>query len=952
MRKRYFLVVAVLFLGYQFLLSQTDQQRASSKHPVSAFPTADSLLTAFDKTANPLQKWELLKELSEFYVGNQPDSALLYAQKTLQLAKDMLPDKVTMSYVVLGNFYVENKLYEKAGEILPMAIERAEKEQCLPCLIEAFNELFQIPLDKLEFRTSLDFLREGLAASLQLNDSFYLAKTLTNMSLVFSQIPENDSAKVYAEQAIAVAEPLRHQHLQYNRILRVSHNNLGIIHQNVGKDQEAAEEFEKCAFYAKLDNDKELEAIALFNVADSYRRLGKYDAGLSVLEESGDLMKALKRSDLLAYYHEEKAALLSHKGQHADALQHFRMSANLNDSLQTELYGKNLTDAETRFETKRIEAENAQQQLEIEYQNKIKTWIIGSALLLILILGAIFQFFRNRDHLKKKEAEMAFHLEQAEATKLRELDRLKSSFFANISHEFRTPLTLIQGPLSTAKREAETNLADWVSISSKYVRIMHRNCSRLLQLVNQLLDLSKVEAGKLVLQAAEGDITRFVQVIGGSFESLAHQREIAFTVSVPDQTIMLWFDQDKLEKVLVNLLSNAFKFTQEEGWVALRLLRPTDEKKGIVRIDVQDNGIGIPNKQLTSIFDRFYQVDDSATRLQAGTGIGLSLAKELVSLHHGQIKVESEEGQGTHFRLELPLGNAHLEAFEMTDSPVKRAVATSVMQATKEGLLERQVGPKPMATDSEKALVLLIEDHPDVRTYIADQLGEKYQLLEAVNGREGLALAIEKIPDLIVSDIMMPEMDGKALCNQLKKDERTSHIPIILLTALAGQEAKLEGLKTGADDYLTKPFSGEELQLRIRNLIAQRQHLQALYGKKAFELKPSEIAVSSVEENFLTNLIKIIEENMEDEAFSVEDLSSAVALSRYQLLRKIKALTGQSISVFIRNIRLERAYQLLSQKAGNATEVCYLVGFSGPAYFSKCFKDKFGKAPSEILKAE
>jgi DNA-binding response OmpR family regulator/two-component sensor histidine kinase len=494
---------------------------------------------------------------------------------------------------------------------------------------------------------------------------------------------------------------------------------------------------------------------------------------------------------------------------------------------------------------------------------------------------------------------------------------------------------------------------------------MERNAQRLLRLINQLLDLSKLEAGGMKLQASKQNIVSFVKGIARSFESSAGKRDITLAVEVDAEEIEMYFDRDKLEKVLVNLLSNAFKFTPEGGRVVVSLRRDVQSSTSLstrlnvltdwLVMTVVDTGIGIPKDQLDRVFDRFYQVDASQKREQEGSGIGLALTKELIELHCGSIHVTSEEGRGTTFTVRLPLGREHLkddevvfenrkgEAFELSDLPLSHSPALPLLPIVGD---DKQ---SPAAASEQPApLVLIIEDNADVRAYIKSYLVPAYRIEEAKDGMDGIEKAINLIPDLIISDVMMPKMNGYEVCGRLKLNEKTSHIPIILLTAKAGQESKIEGLETGADDYLTKPFDASELLVRMRNLIELRRKLRAKFSV-GHVLKPGEIAVTSIDDQFLQKAMAVVEKRIGDENFSVDEFAREVGMSRSQLHRKLTALTNQAPSDFIRYMRLHRAKELLEKNVGTVSEIAFAVGFTSVAYFSKCFKEQFGVVASACL---
>jgi signal transduction histidine kinase/DNA-binding response OmpR family regulator len=527
---------------------------------------------------------------------------------------------------------------------------------------------------------------------------------------------------------------------------------------------------------------------------------------------------------------------------------------------------------------------------------------------------------------------------ETQADKIMELDKIKSRFFANISHEFRTPLSLILGPLE--KKLAQPSMED-----RREVEVMHRSAARLLTLVNQLLDLSKLEDGSLTLRASEQDLSKVVSIIASQFASMAEARGIHFAVN-STQCILAFVDTDKLTKVISNLLSNAFKFTPSSGYITILVKKGEPDLKyteGYAEILVTDTGIGIEEEHLPKIFNRFYQVDNSVTRDYEGSGIGLSLTKELVELHHGDISATSQPGCGSSFVVRLPLGKSFLGPKEIDTLLVNKDQFSSLEspELNSNELMEHN------GAGRLNHKILLVEDNADMRYYLREGLKEQYTILEAADGKEGLMVAMTEIPDLIVSDLMMPRLDGKSLCEKLKIDEMTSHIPLILLTAKADVNAKIEGFQAGADDYISKPFHTDELRARIKNLIEGRKKLQEKFSRH-LTLGPQEIQVTSLEEKFIHKVVSIIEKNMGEPSFCVENLSREAAMSSVQLYRKLKAVTGSTPNELIRSMRLDRASSLLRQRGGNVAEVAYQVGFSNLSYFSKCFREKFGHTPSEV----
>ena len=593
-------------------------------------------------------------------------------------------------------------------------------------------------------------------------------------------------------------------------------------------------------------------------------------------------------------------------------------------------------------------------------------WRSTWAYVMYVVTGILLLIIARRFEINRQQLKHKLEIEHLQAEKLVEIDRMKSRFFANISHEFRTPLTLIKGPVEKL----------WEKVTDDEGRhnlnLIRNNCQRLMELINQLLDLSKLESRRMRLKVRKEELVSMVRGMTMAFESLAELHNIELIVNAPNEKVYVYVERRKFEMIISNLLSNAFKFTPEGGKIAVELKQDTinDEGKAIghrqlptgnnefIEIAITDTGIGIQPEHQAYIFERFYQVDDSTTRRYSGTGIGLALVNELVELHGGKIIVSSDVNKGSQFVIFLPTGKEHLNPEDIISD---EEISTSGNEQTENepAIFTDEYKTKDRFDDNRQPIVidgrspkektiLVIEDNPDVRKYICDTLKETYHTISAKNGKIGLAIAVKAFPDLVVCDVMMPEMDGFSFCEKLKTDEKTSHIPVILLTAKASEENRLAGLEIGADDYLTKPFSAPELLARIKNLIAQRRRLQELFQSQII-LAPGDVTVTSMDQQFLQKAIDIIETYISDTDFTAEIFSSEMSVSRVHLNRKIKVITGLTTTHFIRSIRLKRAAQLLPQKSGNISEIAYSVGFNNPSFFATCFREQFGVSPSEFV---
>ncbi len=532
---------------------------------------------------------------------------------------------------------------------------------------------------------------------------------------------------------------------------------------------------------------------------------------------------------------------------------------------------------------------------------------------------------------------------EEQAKKLLELDRLKSNFFANISHEFRTPLTLIMGQIESLLGASPGEF------TRKKLKTALSNSKQLQALINRLLELSKLESGEFKMKIAYTELNSFLRKILSAFESLTERQNIGLEFKRHSNEIYLYIDREKIEEVFNNLISNAIKFTPENGTISMRI-SPNENESGYVSIFVSDTGIGLKPEDLSHIFDRFYQVDSSQTREYEGTGIGLAIVKELVQLHKGIISVKSEVGKGTEFCIQLPPGKdqfinePNIEFIEIVNNR-ENFVETETYTAE----LKENEDENPEESDAVKEVVLVVEDNSDMRAFIKENLENDFRVIESKNGDEGVKKALNYIPDLIITDVMMPAMNGFELTSRLKKDNKTSHIPIIMLTAKADEESKLKGLDTGVDDYLIKPFSTKELQARVNNLIKLRRLLKERY-KEISAINPSEIEAKPIDKEFLNKVFSNINEHIEDPAYSVTILAGEVGMSVSQLNRKLNALINQSAGKLIRSTKLDYASQLLKNKAGNISEIAFRIGFSDTPGFTHSFKDKFGCSPSEYLK--
>lgn len=608
----------------------------------------------------------------------------------------------------------------------------------------------------------------------------------------------------------------------------------------------------------------------------------------------------------------------------------------LSDGKKNSATYTNLNNGTYTFRVKEIKG-NAEAQ---EIQLKVvvlppfwKSWIayVSYAAFILLILILLRRLILVRERIN-----MRIEQERIEAQHIHEIDTLKIKFFTNISHEFRTPLTLIMAPVEKLLIDLKDKPEE------KYLKLIEQNSKRLLRMVNQLLDFRKMEVQGLSYNPSFGDIIEFLKEVVASFKNLSEQKHIHLFFQTDIDELNTYFDKDKLEKIMFNLLSNAFKFTPGDGQVAVTIGLENKNTLDVAGVDsnlsirVEDTGIGIPEDKLEKIFTRFFQVD-STGQVEKGTGIGLSLVSEFVKLHKGEIFVTSKPGKGSCFTVVLPVSKSEYYGEMSVDGEMEiNPDLTGYSAAHKE------------RTVTEKRVLLIAEDNDDLRFYLKDNLSGQYEIYEAPNGEEALKMTLKILPDLIISDIMMPVMDGLEFCQCVKSDPAICHIPFILLTAKSSENQQLDGIEHGADDYIVKPFNFQILEAKILNLINLRKNMRQLFKSK-LHIEPQDVAVTSLDEQFMHKVLECVEKNISNTDYSIEMMSRDLGMSRTLLYKKILALTGKPPLEFLRSLRLKRAAILLSKSQMNVSEIAFRVGFNDPKYFSKYFKSEFGVLPSKYI---
>ncbi len=549
-------------------------------------------------------------------------------------------------------------------------------------------------------------------------------------------------------------------------------------------------------------------------------------------------------------------------------------------------------------------------------------WATNYAIFLYFVVGISLMYYLVYRFVKRSNRKLAEQKEINLRKQKEELDQIKFRFFTNISHEFRTPLSLIITPLEALiKQQNDANL-------KRKLELIKENANDLLKLVNQLLDFRKLEMSgeKLVLQ--KGNIIQFIEDIYLQFKDNINDKNIDSAMEIKTGRLIMFYDRDKFHKIINNLLSNAIKFTPEGGHIELKTETTEYNHRKYISISVSDTGCGIPEDEYNLIFDRFYQVKYN-NKTQPGSGIGLHLVREYVNLHEGRIEIDSKVNSGSTFTVHIPIDLTGPEPAEKT----VKEITSQEIKTDKE-------------SETREKTLLIVEDNVNFRNFLVEQLNTMFRIIEAEEGETGEKLALSESPDLIISDLMMPKVDGLELCQRLKKNIQTSHIPFILLTARSSDEAKIEGYEAGADSYISKPFNFEMLQTRILKLIEQQEKRKELFHK-TIEITPSSITITSLDEELVQKALQYVEKNMDNTEYSIDDLGRDVGLSRSQLYRKLQSITGLSPLEFIRSIRLKRAAQLLMASQYNVSEIADIVGFNTLKYFNKYFKEEFRMTPTQ-----
>jgi len=881
----------------------------------------DSLKSLLKPTEISSYQAQLNLDISNFYTNSSRDTCEIYAKKAEKIALNI------KNNTLLNKIYLQLGIINYKQQKDVPALSYFNKIDSLHNLSNTFSEayfmtkIYRSEISKFKFTMqgvmqAKKYLLEALALASKQKDKrlinlikYRLAEWHGFISQEVSPKEHLDTAKSYIKSII----PYYKAKNDYGFLAKMYHTLASIGMERKNYKYAKSSYLKRLQYVKKMKNPKMLGE-AYYSLGSLYRKLKESDKGLSYLDSASVIYKktGFSSDGYKKDLYKEYAYLYEENKDYKKAFKNLHKSFVLKDKIYEQENTKDAMELEKKYQTQKKEHQIAL----LKSQKKNQKYLFLFSVSLVAVIGlSFFILYKNRQKTNRK---------------LRELDKVKSNLFANISHEFRTPLTLISSPIQ--QQLAKKKLAE---SDRKSFDTIKQNTDRLLALIDQLLAITKIESGNLKLNVTQGNIISFIEALTDSFSYSAAQKDIKFKTNIIQTSSKTWFDKDAIEKIVTNLLSNAIKYTPNNGTIICNAF----VKKNKFHFEIKNTGEGIAPNNINQIFDRFYQSD----RNSKGVGIGLSLVKELISIHKGKISVKSTPNEWTIFKANIPVNK---KSFDVIDIVKGKSDKTFNKLSDYSDNSNNSDTNLIFNETNEKPILLIVEDNAAVNNFIKDLFKDSYDILQAKNGKEGIKVALKYVPDIIISDIMMPIKDGVDLCNTLKVDERTNHIPIILLTAKAGEENEIKGIEVGADAYITKPFNNKLLKLKVEKLIESRKKLQTRYSQEVI-LKPTDIAVNSIDELFLEHVQEVLDDNLIESSFNIKEFCKAVGMSRMQLHRKLKALTGLSTSEFINSQRLKLAANLLKTSDINVSQVGYSVGFKYHAYFSKCFKEMYKCTPSD-----
>lgn len=857
------------------------------------------------------------------YQDNFPEALKNFSEALKKWKEIGNKHRIALSYNHIGGVYNQQGNLPEALENHFAALKIREEIGDKEGVARSYHGIGTVYRMQGKYSEALENLSAALKIREEIGNKHEISESYNNIGIVYDYQGNYPKALENHFASLKIKKELGNK-----RGVAASYQNIAVVYQQQGKYPEALENYFAALKIFEEIGEKSGIAMAYKNIGSVEHQLNRPASAKKHYEKALTFAKETGRKEIISEIYNSFRLVDIDLGNYKDAYENYEQYILYRDSLINEENERKSLEVSMTYE---YDKKAAVIQAELETKNLQRN--VAYAGLGIMVILTIFTLYLFRLRNKKLEVEKQnMELQRREMETIKETEQFKSRFLANISHEFRTPLTLINGHLEVLKENGRQE-------DFSHFDEMEENGKRLLTLINQLLDLSKMESGQYKLEYKKGNVLKEVNMLAQSFHSYAEQHGISLVLQQTENTKTFSenpfvYSSEALAIIITNLISNAIKHTPSGG--TIKILTDCQDKN--LYVSVSDTGKGIAPEHLSNIFDRFYQVDEPGERSFAGTGIGLALVKELAVLHGGNVKVELPSEGGSVFTFWLK--SSETEEVESTT-----AIATNIAFPIEQ---ENKI-PNEIQSDTELPLLLVVEDQTELRNFIVQNLGKEYRYAEASNGKDGIRLAKELLPDLIISDVMMPDTDGFELCETLKSNVVTSHIPIILLTAKAEQKDKLTGLETGADDYLTKPFSMAELKLRVRNILSFKELLRKKYEGNALPTAEETPELNSRDRKFIDDVTLSVENNISNLQFGVNLLAEDVFLSVSQLTRKLKTITGKTPADFIRNIRLEKATELL-KKGESVADVSWAVGFEDSVYFSKVFKKHFGFSPSSIRK--
>jgi len=935
---------------------------------------------------------------SIFYISDMydrmgiPDSAILFNNKRLAIFKnhsDTIGEIV--GNLAISSFYKNHSDSRKSLDYLKSALREAESMNNAQPVIKVYFAIGDFFAEqKKNYSIANDYYARVLEFAERRNEKSLEAQLLNQIGNIYMLEDKDSLALKFNLKSLAIAQEVKHRHTISN-----AYNSLGLVYKKLGNYNSALSCFNSCysigcnkcpaiAFHQTLIeigdiyltlNDLELSlswyrksldlaekfhslkdiSVSNLRIGNCYQKLNQqgtaesyYLQSYRTAKEAGDISLIKSVADTVSHCY-------AHRSEYSLAYRYKQLSTELGNSLNEINRQADITELEMKFEVEKIKKDNEAQQtvaaVELKKQKVLKNYFTIFSILLVGFGFAVYSGYRRKkkdnklltyqkNQIEEKNEEIKTQVKEITSQKdeierisgeLHESDEMKLRFFSNISHEFRTPLTLILNPAENLLKNIDGN-----GEVKKQLEYIYQNAQKLHELTNQIMDLQKLDAGKLLLNPEKGDIIQYCIGIASSFESLCQKKNITIEFSSNYRSVLTLFDKDKIGKILINLVSNAIKFSSENSSIEMKL----EISENLFNMSVTDRGIGISGDEIDKVFKRYYQAPSDNQNI--GTGIGLAYVKELVKFMNGDVSIASELNTGTIVRVSIPY-----DEFVLND----KSEYNIDIPVTGIKLNKKEFDPVNFIKDDvSENTVLIVEDNSELRSFIADLLKPEFKIIQARDGQEGINAAFQHIPDIIISDVMMGHIDGFELCTEIKRDERTSHIPVILLTAKDDDESTLRGYRTGVDDYITKPFANEQLKLKVKNIISTREAARNQFDFKSL-LSIDGLKIGATDKEFIKKCIKAIELHIDDSSFSVDKLAGLMAFSSRNFYRKINALTSQTPAELIRIYRLHYARKLLQNTKMKVFEIAMAVGYEDTNKFRQAFKKQFGVSPSESIKS-